>query len=190
MLDSIIQPANMKNVRLFDPSVIFAEAFLDMAQEFARTNESFLRDARSLTLSSAPDYVAHLLAMASGQELQAGWAPFNTYWLIRDNWQILGISRLRHRLTPTLRQHGGHIGFSIRPSQRRHGYGSHLLSLTLERAKTLGLPHVLITCDTDNIGSQKIIEKNGGELEDELISPVTGKMIRRYWIGLNSQVNA
>ena len=70
----------------------------------------------------------------------------------------------------------------MRPSERRKGYGTLILELTLEKAKDLGLDKVLLTCDTDNVASAKIIEKNGGKLAGQAISNKNGKQISRYWI--------
>jgi len=92
--------------------------------------------------------------------------------------------RLRHALTPHLAQIGGHIGYNVRPSQRRQGYGTALLAYTLEQARQFGLTGVLITCDTDNIGSARIIEKNGGQLINQTMVDGYAKLISRYWIDL------
>jgi predicted acetyltransferase len=85
-------------------------------------------------------------------------------------------------LNPDLEIEGGHIGYAIRPSLRKMGYGTLILTLTLEKARALGLRGVLVTCDTENLGSARIIEKNGGVLESVAISPDSNKKISRYWI--------
>ena len=72
----------------------------------------------------------------------------------------------------------------IRPSQRRRGYGTRILALTLDKARLLGLERVLVTCDDDNLGSARIIEKNGGLLASKGLSTSSGVLIRRYWIAL------
>ena len=107
------------------------------------------------------------------------------FWLVQDR-QILGTSRLRHTLTPELEQLGGNIGYDIRPSARRRGFGTSLLHLTLERARAIGLARVRITCDADNIGSIRVIEKNGGVLDAEVFSLERGKLLRQYWIDLTT----
>ena len=107
-----------------------------------------------------------------------------TYWLVKDNEIVLGESRLRHRLTPALENEGGHIGYAIRPRQRRKGYGTCILRLTLEKARDMGLDRVLVTCDTDNLASARIIEKNGGALAGYGISPQSGIQVSQYWIDL------
>jgi predicted acetyltransferase len=88
-------------------------------------------------------------------------------------------------LTPYLAEEGGHIGYDVRPSERRKGYGTHLLRLTLAEARRIGLTRVLVTADEANVPSWRIIEKNGGEYEPEV---VRGKLaaLRRYWIDTTS----
>ncbi len=79
---------------------------------------------------------------------------------------------------------GGHIGYRIRPSERRKGYGTLILALTLAEARKLGLPRVLLTCDQDNIASARVIQANGGALASEGYSPQTQTLVSRYWIEL------
>jgi predicted acetyltransferase len=42
----------------------------------------------------------------------------------------------------------------------------------------------MVTCDTDNIASARIIEKNGGLLSGHSTSPRSGKSVSQYWINL------
>ena len=76
------------------------------------------------------------------------------------------------------------MGYDIRPSKRRRGYGKKILQLTLEKAKELGMERVLVTCDVNNEPSRKIIEQNGGILENKVPNPETGTDKGRYWIDL------
>jgi len=105
-----------------------------------------------------------------------------TFWLVRDDQMILGESRLRHALTPALEAFGVHIGYVIRTSQRRKGYGTLILKLTLEIASAIGIQRVRVKCDTDNIGFALIIERNGGILSGYSVNPRNGKRISQYWI--------
>jgi predicted acetyltransferase len=109
--------------------------------------------------------------------------PDTLFWLV-DNNEFIGRVSLRHKLNKDLEQYGGHIGYYIRPTKRGMGYGNKALELTLIEAQKIGLTKVLITCDEDNIGSQKIIEKNGGVLQDIIYTKLnlrdTGLM--RWWI--------
>lgn len=104
-------------------------------------------------------------------------------WLI-DNEEFIGRVLIQQKpSTEPVSQFSGNIDYTIRPSKRGLGYGSQALRLGLIKAKELGLDNVLITCDDDNIGSSKIIEKNNGILENKI--EMNGKLIRRYWINLD-----
>jgi predicted acetyltransferase len=100
--------------------------------------------------------------------------PGTTLWWA-DGDQYLGRLTIRHRLTPSLLRVGGHIGYDIRPSARRRGHATAMLAAALPVARELGIDTVLITCDARNTGSRKVIEANGGVLEDER----DGKL--RFW---------
>lgn len=107
-----------------------------------------------------------------------GHVPCTFWWVVDDEQPdtYLGTASVRHRLTPFLLEVGGHIGYSVRPSARRRGVATEALRLLLPHAAALGINPALVTCDTDNVGSAKVIEANGGVLED-----VRGTK-RRYWV--------
>ena len=86
------------------------------------------------------------------------------------------------RLTDALKREGGHIGYGIRPKERGKGYGTILLSKTLEKAKDLGLERVLLTCDKSNIASARVIIKNEGKFDSEEFLEEKGAYFQRYWI--------
>ena len=108
----------------------------------------------------------------------------DTYIAVRlvDN-KIVGIIDFRHHIDhPVLGVWGGHIGYSVRPSERRQGYATEMLRQNLQNCKNHGLEKVMITCNSDNVPSEKIIITNGGEFEKEV--SVDDKRIKRYWIQL------
>jgi predicted acetyltransferase len=105
----------------------------------------------------------------------AGWVPCITLWYV-DDAEYLGRLAIRHRLTDLLRDSGGHIGYDVRPTARRRGYATAMLGEALPVARALGLDQVLVTCDTDNVASRKVMEANGGRYED-----TRGNKLR-YWI--------
>lgn len=95
----------------------------------------------------------------------ANFVPMTMLWWVEGE-TCLGRISIRHRLNDWLREVGGHIGYDIRPSARRRGHATAMLAAALPRAAALGIEKALITCDFDNIGSRKVIERNGGVLED------------------------
>lgn len=109
--------------------------------------------------------------------------PANTYFFVRtSDDKILGMINIRHKLNEFLLNEGGHIGYSIRPTERKKGYGTLMLKLGLEKCKELKLNKVLITCDKSNIASAKVIQNNNGILENEIYSNTFSQVIQRYWI--------
>jgi predicted acetyltransferase len=117
-------------------------------------------------------------------KLKPTYVPSYDYFAVDDD-KFVGIIHIRISLTPALLNYGGHIGYSVNPKYWRQGYGTQILKLGLEKAKELIKDdRLLITCDDDNIGSQKIIEANGGILENKFENEDCGEhfLTRRYWI--------
>ena len=100
----------------------------------------------------------------------------------KTDFGIVGMIDLRHRLNDFLAEYGGHIGYSVRPDERRKGYAKRMLALVLEEARGRGISRVLITCDDDNVASARTIEANGGVFERTAC--LDGEVLRRYWIEL------
>lgn len=122
----------------------------------------------------------------AGLSLAPGWVPSTTFWLVDDE-QFIGTVNIRHELNSSLRAYGGHIGYGVRYSENNKGYGTMLLGMALEYSRdALELDRVLVTCNDLNIPSARVIEKNGGILEDKIINHVDGSTVltRRYWIDL------
>lgn len=131
------------------------------------------------------DFDAYLAGVRRGSDpsqVLEGWVPVSHFWLDDGAGEIVACVRLRHWLTPALEIEGGHIGYDVRPSARRRGYGTAALRLVLPEARRRGLERVRITADADNHPSIRIIECNGGTLTGEAISERTGKLIRQYWV--------
>jgi predicted acetyltransferase len=169
-------------LRLVEPVASLETAFLEMARDYRHSGENRYQLEPSGEETTFARYLDRIEREARGVRMFFGHVPASTYWLMDDAGAILGVSRLRHELTPGLLKEGGHIGYDVPPSHRRRGYGSLLLKLTLEKAREHGFARVLVTCDTDNTPSARIIQKNGGIFENEVISDYSGKKVSRYWI--------
>ena len=118
-----------------------------------------------------------------GEGLPEGWVPGTTRFLVHED-RILGVFNLRHWLTDGLRLSGGHIGYSVRPSERRKGHGTRLLEAAKALASNKGIERVLVTCNRDNVASARVIETCGGELQDHFYHQDLGHEVSRYWIAL------
>jgi len=168
-------------MKLVEPSLEFEVSYRGYIAELG----DCVRIPFTLTYPFDPfsDLVQTLMDQSRGIGVREGFVANSTFWLLQDQ-QILGVSNLRHGLTPSLERIGGHIGFGVRPSQRKKGVGTQLLRLTLMEASRRGLTRVLLTCDQDNLGSAGVIKANSGSLENEILNADTGKWIQRYWIDI------
>jgi predicted acetyltransferase len=172
---------NFENLSLIEPTEDLRSEFFSLLEEYQAIGEHYhLHDG---AIQDFAAYLRKLQRLAQGDDLPRGIVQAITYWLVQDR-QLLGESQLRPALTPMLEKIGGHIGYDIRPSMRRRGYGTAALALTLEKARARGLRRVLLTCDVQNAGSARIIEKNGGVRAGTFTYPLTGTTNLHYWIDL------
>ena len=111
--------------------------------------------------------------------------PATTFLVFNDN-TLVGFVNIRHVLNPFLNRVGGHIGYMVRPLQRRKGFAKALLKEALKYCKyELKLRSVLVTCDHDNEASKRTIRANGGNYENTVNDETYGE-VERYWINLNA----
>ena len=167
-------------LELIKPTANLEKDFFAMISEYRENSEIYVY--HDIALRSFQKFLTEMEKSEKGIDLKPNLVAQTTFWLVKDGTTIVGESRLRHALTPDLRLEGGHIGYAIRPSQRRKGNGTEILRLTLLEAKKMGFDKVLVTCDKDNIGSSKIIIANGGVLDGEGISKRSRKIVQQYWV--------
>jgi len=180
------------DLTLIAPSLALGDAFWALLENFRAAGELHHvhgsgagSELATLARDALPDFIRQLDERSRGVGLAPGHVPGSSFWLVRlGDGAMVGVSNLRHGLTPALEDVGGHIGYSIRPAERCKGYGTCLLALTLQQARARGLGQVLLTCDTANRGSARIIEKNGGVLASSGVSATSGTHVSRYWIAL------
>lgn len=121
--------------------------------------------------------------------LEKGLVPAYTYFLVRESdKKIVGMIDLRLGLNEYLRNFGGHIGYSIRPTERKKGYNKINLYLVLQEAKKYNLDKVLITCADSNEGSRKTILSLDGKYEKNTFNESDNETMELYWIDVNKSL--
>lgn len=133
--------------------------------------EEFARYCAALNAAvehpAEPDrYLARLRGAAPPGEWVDGYVPQSVHWWVAGD-EYLGRLTIRHRLTPHLLYHGGNIGFEVRPSARRLGHATAMLAAALSYAAGLDIDPARVDCGVDNVASRRVIEKNGGVLDEE-----------------------
>lgn len=129
------------------------------------------------------EWLAHVRALEKVETCPPNLVTATLFVAVRKtDFGIVGMIDMRHRLNDFLAEYGGHIGYSVRPDERRKGYAKRMLELALEEARGRGISRVLITCDDDNVASARTIEANGGVFERT--ANLDGEVLRRYWIDI------
>jgi predicted acetyltransferase len=169
-------------LQLIAPDANYCDSYIAAIEEFQAEGRHLEADLARLRGDFA-GFVAGQLRLAEPTRVPIGLMPESVYWLVEAG-QFLGRLSLRHALNEHLHTYGGHIGYEIRPSMRRRGFGKSILRLGLEQARALGLRRTLVTCDSTNEASRKIIEANGGVFENAVALEGRPYQRLRYWIDL------
>ena len=173
---------------LKEPTIDDKYEVLQMCKELSECNDEYpfegARKLDKLLSKSYEEWLNDCEADKTVEERNPDWANATNYLLVDENNHVYGISQIRHSLKGQLINIGGNIGYAIRPTERRKGYGTIQLQLLLEKAKVLGLNKVLVTCRENNIGSKKTIENCLGEQDTSVPSKHPNIMELRYWINI------
>jgi len=154
-------------------------------EEYNKNNEDYNGAFFIKNIDNYEETIKELDKSANGIITNPKWVPGTCYVTINSHGKIVGLGSLRHYLNDNLMKSGGHIGYSIVPSERKKGYGTKILNLLLEKTRNKNIDKVLVTCADDNTGSAKVIENNNGILENKI--EVDNKIICRYWIDLRCE---
>lgn len=178
-----------EEIILVKPTIEYKEQAIEMmeeAKEYDANNSSIFAGYSSMQkYESYEEWLEKLEADLDFENIKPGRVPAATYFSVRksDN-RIVGTINIRYELNEYLENFGGHIGYSIRATERRKGYGRKQLLLSLEKCLEIPIDKVLLTCKENNIGSERIIKSCGGVYEDTRYSAEQGYNIKRYWINL------
>ncbi len=175
----------MEKITLVYPSEIHEQAASEYLQEHIANGEPHLHGSSQFEkYPFYKDWLAHLKANSNPKTVKPGWVVSSTFFGVResDN-RIIGMIDIRHDLNDFLRDYRGNIGYGVRPTERRKGYATQMLSLALEYCRRLGLKHVMISCDKNNPASRNTILHAGGILEKETLDE-DGSTVQIFWITL------
>lgn len=169
---------------LIKPSKEYIKEIEDFKKEIFNSDSKYKYEgcAGLQNFDDINEWIKKIDAYSSKETCPSDKVPSSLYLLVRDeDDKVVGMIDIRHHIDhPVLSTIGGHIGYSIRPSERGKGLGTMMLSKALVKCKELGNDRILVTCYKDNDSSEKVILNNGGELEK--IVEHEGNEYKRYWI--------
>ena len=158
------------------PTLADKETILSMVAEFEETQSAHdggFWDAEAFVYEA---WLESNRDMEMGLGIPEGWVPAVQLVAFARDGQAVGFLNLRLRLSAYLLEEGGHIGYSIRPSERGKGYAKETLRQGLQVAKEKNIKKALVTCSVNNPASRAVILANSGLLED------VRNGVERYWI--------
>lgn len=177
-------PAARDHLRLVAPGAALKDEIVSYRAECIASKSPMDGTGGLAQAQTFSEYLEMVWAHTREETVPAGHVPATTLCALRPaDGRVVGFVDIRHRLNRQLRETGGHIGYSVRPSERRKGYAKQILRLALEVCRALGIEQVLVTCDKENIASAHTILACGGVLEDERLQP-DGTVVQRYWINV------
>lgn len=160
-------------------SIEFIQEFRDYSSNINGTGslDRYLRE------SSFSEWLLKIQGDIDVANIPENKVPSLTYFYIReDDDKIIGMINIRLALNDFLRREGGHIGYGIRPTERRKGYATNMLSEALKFCRVIGLNNFIITCKKSNPASAGVIKNCGGVLDAEIYSEIYNEVIQRYII--------
>ncbi len=141
-----------------------AEA-LAFKQEFIDNGEQTINGSELLDqMDSYDEWLKSVSDNTSPETVNPSWVVTDTYFAFDENDRLVGVIDLRHELKGFLKNFGN-SGYSVRPSERRKGYATEMLSLIIGRAAEIGLGRLQLSVERTNEPSVKTILKNGGKYE-------------------------
>jgi len=167
-------------ISLVLPTIEHEEQVKNYIDEHINNGELDLHGGALIEKMAYADWLKQLKNNSDEKTVNSEWVVSSTFFAVADG-KIVGIIDIRHTLNQFLKDYGGHIGYGVRPSERRKGYATEILRLGLEYCKTIHLSSIMLACYKDNEASGKTILNNGGKLEREF-EYIDGKTVQVYWI--------
>ena len=175
----------MDKCKLIKPDISYEKDIISFRKEMLNANSSMDGTGPLKRMNNITEWLEFNHKLENKDTVPTGLVAADQYIYVRevDN-KIIGMIQFRHYFNDFLEKYGGHIGYSVRPNERRKGYAKRMLSDCLQICKANGIKNVLISCIEGNEGSKRTILANGGIYESTVYCEPDGVYLERYWIHL------
>lgn len=172
-------------MKLIKPTNEYENQIIAYRQELLDSGSSMDGTGALRRIDNPKEWLEWTKACEIAETVPQGLVPETQYIFVReDDSKIVGMIQVRHYFNDYLEKYGGHIGYSVAPSERLKGYATQMLKSVLPKCKELGLNRIMITCNQDNEGSRRTILNNGGVYESTVYEADKNKYLERYWIDI------
>lgn len=173
----------MEEMMLVEPGMEYAEEIMAFRQEFIDVGSDMDGTGRLPTSQTAQEWVDFNQVLKNKETVPERWVVSTQFAYVRKrDGRIMGMIQVRHYLNDYLREYAGHIGYSVRPSERRKGVATAMLRAVLPFCRSIGLEKVMIACEPTNPGSRGTILNNGGEYWRTVHFPPEDIDLEQYWV--------
>lgn len=175
----------MEELILTRPASEYAGQIAEYRQEFLDAGDSIPGAGSLRRTEDTEEYIKVCIDYEDPKNVPPHLVPATQFLCIRkaDN-KLVGMIQVRHCFNDYLEKYAGHIGYSVRPCERRKGYAKEMLGMALPFCREIGIDKVLVSCVDGNIGSEKTILANGGVYECTIHEPDEDIDLKRFWITL------
>ena len=175
-------------MKLIEPTMDFDKEIQAYRSEFLTNGNSMDGCGALRRFEKTRDWLAALEVCKHPETVPADMVPATLYICVREeDGRVVGMLQIRHSLNEYTEQYAGHIGYSVRPSERRKGCATAMLRDALPLCRDMGMKRVLVCCKVENEASRRVILKNGGVYDATVTEPRRGVTLERYWIDLKKE---
>ena len=179
-----------------DDELLFIEPTMNYADEITAYRQEML-DAGSpfdgcFSMKRMPDpqeYVDYCIGWANPSREAGGQGAWGNVLLVirKSDMKMVGCMQVHSVLTQWMKDFTGHVGYSVRPSERRKGYAKRMLAKALDFLETFGFEEINVSCLPENTASKKAIIANGGEYVETVFLERDNVHLEKYRIRVLSK---